>query len=149
MSDETGKYQTTDEIKNLMDAFESCTLPRCEWHHSVHLTVALWYLIQYEEHEAINHLREAIQRYNSSVGIPTTKDGGYHETIRLFWMRIVRRYLSVAQANASILQLANGLIQTYSDKSLPLQYYSKDLLMSWKARTSWIEPDLKPFELCE
>lgn len=48
-----GKYQTTEEINNLITSFEDCTLPRCQWTHAAHLTVALWYLTQYEVKEAI------------------------------------------------------------------------------------------------
>lgn len=57
---------------------------------------------------------------------------------------MVRRYLLVAGGNGSILQLANGLIHSYGNKNLLLEYYSQDLLVSWEAGTSWIEPDLKP-----
>jgi hypothetical protein len=145
MSDGTGKYLKISEIENLIAAFNSCTLPRCEWNHAAHLTVALWYLTHYEEIEAVNRIRESIQRYNAAMGIKTTKDSGYHETLTLFWIEIVRCYLLDKAGNTSILQLANRLINCYGDKNLPLQYYSRDLLMSGKARTSWIQPDLKPF----
>jgi hypothetical protein len=141
------KYQTISEMKNLIAAFNNCTLPRCEWHHVAHLTVALWYLSQYKEQEAINRLRQGIQQYNAAVGIKTTKESGYHATITLFWIQIVHHYLLAAVARNSLLELANGLIQTYGDKNLPLKYYSRDLLMSWEARSHWIEPDLKPFDM--
>lgn len=35
-------------------------------------------------------------------------------------------------------------MQQFSNPKLPLQYYSLDRLMSWQARTTWIEPDLSP-----
>ena len=145
MSDGTGKYLTISEIENLIAAFNSCTLPRCEWNHATHLTVALWDLTHYEEIEAVNRIRESIQRYNAAMGIKTTKDSGYHETLTRFWIEIVRCYLLDKAGNTSILQLANRLIDCYGDNNLPLQYYSRDLLMSGKARTRWIQPDLKPF----
>lgn len=145
MSNGTGKYLKISEIENLIAAFNSCTLPRCEWNHAAHLTVALWYLTHYEEIEAVNRIRESIQRYNAAIGIKTTKDSGYHETLTRFWIEIVRCYLLDKAGNTSILQLANKLIDCYGDNNLPLQYYSQDLLMSGKARTSWIQPDLKPF----
>ena len=77
--------------------FESCTLPRCEWNHQAHLTIALWYLNLYDEQEAINRVRQGIQRYNEAMGIRTTKDSGYHETLTLFWVRMVSHYLSVSR----------------------------------------------------
>lgn len=146
MSDKTATYKTFEEIENLVGAFEDCTLPRCEWTHHAHLTVALWYLTHYSQLEATNCIRDPIQRYNLAIGIKTTQDSGYHETITLFWVRIVLRYLSAENANCSIVELANGLIHSYGNTRLPLEYYSRDLLMSWEARISWVEPDLKPLD---
>lgn len=158
MSDEVKNYQTEADIKSLIIAFENCTLPRSEWSHKAHLTVALWYLIRYDEQEAINHIRQGIQRYNAAMGIKTTPEGGYHETLTLFWLRMVSHYLLVTEEKSSISKMAisspgmreaiaaklKALFRTYNDKYLPLQYYSRDLLMSWEARTNWVEPDLKP-----
>ena len=146
MSDKTTTYKSFEEIENLVGAFEDCTLPRCEWTHRAHLTVALWYLTHYSQLEATNCIRDRIQRYNLAIGIKTTQDSGYHETITLFWVRIVLRYLSAENANCSIVELAKGLIHSYGNTRLPLEYYSRDLLMSPEARISWIEPDLKPLE---
>ncbi|MBD1900944.1 hypothetical protein H6F83_13500 [Coleofasciculus sp. FACHB-125] len=140
------KYQTVDEIENLIAAFKNCTLPRDEWNHHAHLTVAVWYLTRYSEAEATNCIRDRIQRYNLANGIKTTKNSGYHETMTLFWIRIVSHYLSVADRTRSIVYLANELIDSYADKNLPLTYYNRDRLMSWQARISWTEPDLKPLD---
>ncbi len=147
MSYENGKYQTIHEIENLVTAFQNCTLPRCQWNHTAHLTVALYYLIYYGEKQAGEHIRQDIQRYNAAMGIQTTKDSGYHETLTRFWVDMVRHYLSINQQQASFLKLTNGLIDCYGDKHLPLQYYSRDLLMSWEARNSWVEPDLQHLDV--
>jgi hypothetical protein len=147
MSDETRKYQTLSEIEILIRAFEACTLPRGQWNHQAHLTVALWYLTHYSQPEATKYIRDRIQRYNLAQGIKTTKDSGYHETITLFWIEIVRRYLSVATATGSFVDIANGLLHSCGNPRLPLEYYSRELLMSWDARRSWVEPDLKPLAL--
>ncbi|WP_315787595.1 hypothetical protein [Fischerella sp. JS2] len=147
MSDENSKYQTVTQIENLITAFKNCTLPSCEWHHTAHLTVALYYLIEYEEKQASDRIRQAIQRYNAAIGIQTSKNSGYHETLTRFWIHMVRHYLSVNQKQASLLQLTNGLIDSYGNKHLPLQYYSRDLLMSWEARISWVEPDLRHLDV--
>ena len=138
------KYQNEYEIEALVTAFNNCTLSRSEWNHAAHLTVALWYLVRYEEQEAIKQIRDRIKCYNIAMGIKTTKDSGYHETMTLFWVWIVRDYLLVNSHQDSILQLTNGLIDTCNNKYLPLQYYTQDLLMSWEARINWVEPNLKP-----
>jgi hypothetical protein len=38
----------------------------------------------------------------------------------------------------------NNLAARYANKDLPLEYYSRDHLMSWEARIDWVEPDIKP-----
>ncbi|MBF2017741.1 MAG: hypothetical protein IGS23_21600 [Rivularia sp. T60_A2020_040] len=144
MSIQINNYQTEAEIESLINRFKNCTLAPSEWNHTAHLTVALWYLTRYNEQKAMNYICQAIQRYNAAIGIKTTKNSGYHETLTLFWIKIVSHYLSFIQEKNSILKMAIAISNAYNDKYLPFQYYSRDLLMSWEARTSWVEPDLKP-----
>ncbi len=139
-------YSLREEIEGLVREFESCTLPRERWTHHAHLTVALWYLKRRSRAEAVTLIRDGIQRYNKASGIITTKESGYHETITRFYIWAVGKYLSSAEAG-SIVELANGLIESrYADKSLPLEYYSRERLMSWRARLDWVEPDLKSLD---
>ncbi|NJK66096.1 MAG: hypothetical protein HC789_06650 [Microcoleus sp. CSU_2_2] len=140
-------YRSPSEIDSLIHAFEECSLPRSQWTHTAHLTVALWYLFYDSETEAINAIRNGIKRYNSAQGIESTKDGGYHETLTLFWVRTISRYLAEESRNRSMVSLANGLIAQYADRTLPFRYYTRDQLMSWEARNNWVEPDLRAIEL--
>ncbi len=89
-------------------------------------------------------MREGIQRYNAAMGIQQTKNSGYHETITLFWLWIGLWYLAEQRISALALDEVNQFIQRCSDPQLPLHYYSRDRLMSWEARTDWVEPDLQP-----
>ncbi|MGB7890703.1 MAG: hypothetical protein WCF82_02075 [Microcoleus sp.] len=147
-------YRSAKEIDSLIHAFQEGNLSRSQWTHEAHLTVALWYLCYDSEQEAINAIRNGIKRYNSVQGIETTKNSGYHETLTLFWVRIIRRYLADESQNSSIVHLANGLIAKYADslqdssasRTLPFRYYTRDRLMSSEARTSWVEPDLKSLD---
>lgn len=137
---------TTDKIDRLIQAFKTCTLPRSEWTHQAHLIVALWHLTHYSQQEATNIIRDCIQKYNQAIGVKTTKNSGYHETITLFWVQMVLQYLLANGANRSIAEIANSITQIYGNSYLTLEYYTIDLLMSQKARQSWIEPNLKPLE---
>ncbi|MEG4500934.1 hypothetical protein QUB05_12235 [Microcoleus sp. F10-C6] len=146
MKNTTLIYRSPKEIDSLIHAFQECNLSRSQWTHEAHLTVALWYLCYDSDQEAINAIRNGIKRYNSVQGIETTKNSGYHETLTLFWVRTIRRYLADESQNRSIVHLANGLIAKYADRTLPFRYYTRDRLMSWEARNSWVEPDLKSLE---
>lgn len=139
-------YNSYQEIESLISEFEACTLPYHEWNHRAHLTVGLWYLTRYKEAEATNYIRTNIQKYNHACGMSQTKSTGYHETITLFYVWVVNKYLKNPGGRNSIVELVNGLLENYGERSLPLKYYSKDRLMSWDARISWVEPDLKPLD---
>jgi len=137
-------YKSSEEITDLVAAFESCTLDRGLWTHHAHLTVALWYLIRRPKEEATRLIREGIKRYNEACGVVTTRDSGYHETVTLFYIWLVDDFVKGLDETDSIVETANELINARGDKTLPLQYYSRERLMSWEARTGWIEPDLRP-----
>ena len=141
---ESRTYRSPDEIKRFIRAFEECTLPRSEWTHPAHLTVALWYLMDRSEIEATTLIRNGILRYNGANGIKTTANSGYHETITLFWTRLVAKYLSATDPGRTIPELANGVIRAFGNKNIPFEYYSRDRLLSLEARMRWVEPDLKP-----
>ncbi|OZH51357.1 hypothetical protein AFK68_31450 [Hydrocoleum sp. CS-953] len=86
---------TSNELENLVREFNNCTLARHNWTHAAHLIIALWYLTNYSESEAINNIRDRIKKYNASLGIPMTKNSGYHETITMFWVKIVQQYVAI------------------------------------------------------
>ena len=140
------KFRTTEEILSLVRRFEDCTLPRAEWTHAAHLTVALWYLLEFDWPEATERVRRGIQRYNAAHGIRPTPTGGYHETLTLFWLRVVRSFLEEGRNEArSLVSLANELA-TEADRGLPLRHYTRERLFSPEARAAWVEPDLTPFD---
>ncbi|HEV7892466.1 MAG TPA: hypothetical protein VGP08_17775, partial [Pyrinomonadaceae bacterium] len=54
---DTTKFRTTGEVLSLLRRFDDCTLPRDEWTHAAHLTVALWHLLEYDWAEAVSRVR--------------------------------------------------------------------------------------------
>jgi hypothetical protein len=143
---DAGAAHRADEIERLVREFEACTLPSERWTHEAHLTVALWYLTRHADRDATRRIRAGIQRYNLSRGVEMTKDGGYHETLTLFYIRVIRRYLESACEAQTLAQLLDGLIATCGERNFPFEYYSRERLLSWDARTRWLAPDLKPLD---
>jgi hypothetical protein len=140
-------YASITEIESVVHGFQWCTLPRERWTHAAHLTVALWYQMRFPGPGAERLIREGIKRFNEAHGIVTTPTGGYHETMTLFWLCLVRKYLGEVRAEKlSALTLCNGLIERYGRSELPLEYYSRERLMSPEARATWIDPDLKTLD---
>lgn len=128
----------------MVAAFEEGSLRRSRWHHSTHLTVAFWYFSHLDETEATQRICQGIQHYNRCQGIPNMPDSGYHETLTLFWARVIRLFLEKADPGCTKVELLNQLLVKYGgDKDLWRDYYSFDLVKSAEARRSWVEPDRK------
>src|ERR1041384_2641177 len=134
----TRYFKSEDEIILLVDSFEACTIHPAEFKHYQHLTIALWYVANFSYDEATLRVRTGIQKLAAAYG-----KTGYHETITLFWLAIVREFLARRDSH-SIAELANKLAAEYADKNLIRDYYSEDVLASDKAKNGWVAPDLKP-----
>ncbi|HZI20514.1 MAG TPA: hypothetical protein VEY09_18185 [Pyrinomonadaceae bacterium] len=143
---EAARYRAVGEILKVVRAFEARTLPRDRWDHAAHLTVALWYLLQYEWAGAVARVRRGIMRLNEAHGLANSDRSGYHETLTIFWLRYVGAYLAGERNEGrSLVSLANELAAA-APRDLPLEFYSRGLLFSPEARARWAEPDLKPLE---
>jgi hypothetical protein len=126
----------------LTRALERGQIANEDFRHASHLHVAWVYLNESSSlHQAANKMRNTLQRFAAAAGKP----GKYHETITLFWVRLLSgahatsregRLEEIVHANPQLLE-----------KNFPLTYYSAERLFSDEARTSWVEPDLKPFSI--
>jgi hypothetical protein len=81
-----------------------------------------------------------------SRGVEMTQTSGYHETITLFYIRAICRYLAGAGEARTFAELLDGLLAACGEKNFSFEYYSRERLLSWEARTGWLEPDLKSLD---
>ena len=137
-------YYSRDEILSLIEGFENRILPKEQWTHQAHLVMAVWYLSMLDVPEATDIIRNGIKSYNAAVGGENTDTSGYHETITIFYIWFVKKFLTNANSENSLVENTNNFCARYGDKNLPFEYYSKELLMSVEARRKWVEPDLQP-----
>ena len=135
-------YKTEAEIEAVVRGFESCSTAKSEFTHVSHLTVAVWYLRRSSVEPATEQMRASLFRFIDHYGI----EGKYHETLTVFWMRVVRRQLDDLDPKLTLLEAANAVVETLSDSRLVFEYYSEALLWSDEARSVWVEPDLKPLD---
>ena len=148
----TGAKRCTnfDDLAAFVAAFEEGTLPRQSWNHRAHLAVAGWYLTHFDAATATKRIRGGILHYNECQGIANTADSGYHETLTLFWVSVVRDFLWLAGRERSPGELVDLLCGTYGGRGdLWRDYYSFDVVRSAEARRSWVAPDRKPLPLEE
>lgn len=123
----------------LTRALERGEIANENFHHASHLHVAWVYLSESSSvDEAAGKMRNALRRFATAAGKPEK----YHETITLFWVH----FLSRAQGSAgreSLEEIVHANPRLL-EKNFPFTYYSRERLLSDRARTSWVEPDLKP-----
>lgn len=136
---------TAPEAKELIEQFETCKLPKEKWTHQAHFVMALWYCSHQPLGFAIQSIKEGIKRYNISVGGANTDDSGYHETITVFYTKLIIDYIFQGDPCRPFEnRLAEFLQQPFLSKDFPLRYYTKEWLMSKEARKKWMPPDIQP-----
>jgi hypothetical protein len=126
----------------LVSAFRGKTLPSEAWTHQAHLRMAWLYLNEYSIDEAHVLLRVAIIRLNDAHGLQETVTRGYHETLTRVWLTLVAAGMKSCAAPTSAEFLGEQLGSL--GKDAVLQYYSRERLMSARARAVFVEPDIKP-----
>ena len=137
-------FRAFSEIESLVRAFEKAEIANEDFDHRSHVVVACWYQLVYPFNEATDRMRNALLHYLATLGIKTTPERGYHETITVAWMHLVRDYLAGTNLDCSLVELINGLTDHFRDKDSLSKYYTKERLMSLEARAVWVEPDLRP-----
>lgn len=73
------------ELADLVQRLERCELAAHGFHHQQHLAVTAFYVRNFGPDEALNRVREAIQRFAAHVGAGRK----YSEEITVFWVRQV------------------------------------------------------------
>jgi len=112
------------------------------FHHVSHLHVAWVYLAEsLSVQQAADKMRDTLRRYAATAGKPEK----YHETITLFWVHLLSR-AQAAGRGRRLEDIVNANPQLL-EKNFPLAYYSAERLFSDEARTSWVEPDLRPLSI--
>jgi hypothetical protein len=124
---------TDSEILTLVANLEHCRLLPGDFHHRDHLAVSVAYLYACDFPEALDRMRESLQRFVFHHGLK-----GYHETITRFWMQEVEKRLDRSLCLAESVRAMQARL---SDKNLIYQFYSKEILTSPEAKERWVEPD--------
>jgi hypothetical protein len=96
---------------------------------------------------AKNLMSDGIYWLNDTHGTPNTEASGYHETLTVFWLRTIAEFLETRSKNEGLACLANELLVECNDTKLPLSFYTRERLFSVEARMSYVEPNLKAFNI--
>jgi hypothetical protein len=137
-----------DDLGDFVARFVSATLPREEWTHAAHLAVGAWHVHRYGADEALTRLRAGIRRLNESHGTPNSATSGYHETVTRAYVRLLAQFLAACPGSLPLTARVERLLAgPLADRNVLSHFYSRDTLMSERARAGWVEPDVAPIEL--
>jgi hypothetical protein len=117
-------FHSDAEIEHLGEGLLARTLSRDEWTHEAHLAATTYLLLRRPDVDLDRELPTIIRRFNKSV------DG-------------VRLFLAEADPKEPLDELVNELLLSpMGRRDWPLRFYTRDRLLSVKARRDFIPPDL-------
>lgn len=126
-------------VAELVAAFESASVDTSAFHHREHMLVALWFIAHHPEEAALERMRAGLHRLLARIG----RDA-YHETITVFWMRVLRSRLALTDPSAR-LDVRFAQVLDWCDTSRPLnRHYSAARLNDPAARRAFVDPDIAP-----
>jgi len=137
-------FDSDEAVVRVGEGLLARDLPRPEWTHEAHLAATMYLTLRHPEIDLDAELPGLIRRYNESVGGVNDDTQGYHDTITKAYLRGIRLFLSEADVQAALHELANDLLHSpMGRRDWPLRFFSKERLMSVEARRHWVEPDVR------
>ena len=137
------KFSNTDEIRVIVDGFESCRTGKDSFKHQDHLVVAVSYLRELTVADAASKMRTNLLRFIDHHQIDPQK---YNETITVFWLEVVAELLSKLRSDSTLVENCNAVMESLNNAGLVFDYYSRERLFSDEARETFIRPDLKDWD---
>ncbi|MCA9638099.1 MAG: hypothetical protein KC420_18855 [Myxococcales bacterium] len=137
---------TEPELAALIAGFCDRTLPIEAWTHQAHVAAAAWHLDEHGSADAaLCLMRSRIIVYNALRGPGNRIDGGYHETLTLFWIGAVAHHRAALDPTLPLVTRIDALLAGPPGRAgYPRDFYSPALLESVAARARWLPPDRAP-----
>ena len=131
-------------IADFVAAFQERMLPKERWTHAAHLLTGAWVVHALGEAAAIARMRTDVKAYNLAVGGQNTATSGYHETVTVFWIKLLARR-SRECAGMGRGEFAMAMVGEFAEvRGLLGRYYDFDVVGSEVARREWVAPTLMP-----
>jgi len=138
--------KTELELVMFLHAFDACTLPKSAWTHAAHIFTGACMVHTLGESAAADYMRDAIRRFNLSVGGQNTPTSGYHETITIFWIKLLAIHQRATQPTSRIAFATDAVAHFAPQRDLLTRFYDFDVVASTEARHRWIAPNRQRIE---
>jgi len=136
------------EAEKLVRGFLHCQLGKESFTHEAHLLTGLYLLHQHGD-QALPILRQHLKDFLKHIGVDSTDTSGYHETMTVFWLWVLKKQFAGPDGKVNWNQQnVDAVIDSpaLTDRNLWLTYFTKELMMSTKARKAWVSPDVQPLD---
>ena len=101
------RYESEDEIENVVRSFEACETAADDFHHSEHLAVAVWYLHTMDRDAALGRMRAGLLKFLDHHVGDTSK---YSEAITVFYIDKIVEKLRQIGPEVSIVEKCNTIL---------------------------------------
>jgi hypothetical protein len=135
----TGDFTADAEVQALVLAFETAAMPAADFTHAAHIAVGLAYLAEAPLPLATERIRTALIHFVATHGVT-----GYHETLTVFWMRLLDHLARVRYAELPLWARINAVVERYGTMAPVWAHYSRNRVFGSSAREQWVAPDLVP-----
>ena len=135
---------TEEEIDVWLAGFEAGTLAKERFgSHAGNVLTGACYVHRHGEAGATDLLRERVKAFNVAVGGQNTATAGYHETITVFWVKVLAG-LRRECGEMPRAEFARVAVERFGGRREMLrEYYGFDVVASEEARRVWIAPDAR------
>lgn len=129
------------DLRAIGESFCAGTIERSEWTHQAHIAAAVYLIALRPDIDPETEMPRLIRALNASHGVANTSSSGYHHTITLAFLAALRAFIHERRCLAPH-EIANKVGETpFGGLDWLLDYWTKDLLFSPRARREWVEPD--------
>ena len=104
------RYESEDEIENVVRGFEACETGAHDFKHGEHLAVAVWYLHTMDRGAALDRMRSGLLRFLDHHEGDTSK---YSEPITVFYIDKIAEKLSELGPDVSIVDKCNTVLAAH------------------------------------
>ena len=139
--------ETEEEIDVWLAGFEAGTLAKERFgSHAGHVFTGACYVHRHGEAETMDLMRERVKAFNVAVGGQNTATAGYHETITVFWVKVLAGFRGEFGAITRA-EFARAAVERFGGRrDLLKEFYGFDVVASEEARRVWIAPELRSLE---